>query len=143
MQRMTLIVLTPALLVALVVSSAGQVKKGKTRAAHTKQIMAGLVQTNCAAAGKALKEGPADDKAWTSLATHAALLNEASYLVMDDGRCPDAEWAKAAKALREASAELLAKVEAKDAAGAQQSFTSLTQACSACHKAHRQQKTGG
>ena len=143
MKRLAQLVLSAALIAALAVSAVGQVKKGKSRAALTKQIMAGLVQTNCAAVGKSLKAGPADDKAWAVLATNAALLNEASYLVMDDGRCPDAEWAKAAKSLREGSVALLAKIEAKDTAGAQDSFKSVTQACAACHKTHRQQQTGG
>jgi len=142
MKRWAQLMLSVALVAVLAISGAAQVKKGKTRAALTKQIMAGIVQANCAAAGKSLKEGPADDKAWAALATNAALLNEASYLVMDDGRCPDADWAKAAKALREGSAALLAKIEAKDTAGAQDSFKTVTQACAACHKGHRQQQTG-
>lgn len=114
-----------------------QIKKGKTRAASTKQIMGGLVQPNCAAIGKGTKEAPADDKAWDALATNAALLNEASYLLMDDGRCPDAEWANAAKALRAGSESVLAKIEAKDAAGVAAEFKTMTQACAACHKAHK------
>lgn len=142
MKRLAQILITGAIVAAFVVAATAQGKKGKSRAALTKHIMAGLVQTNCAAAGKALKETPADDKAWAALATNAALLNEASYLVMDDGRCPDAGWAKAAKSLREGSAALLAKIEAKDAVGAQESFKAVTQACAACHKDHRPQKAG-
>lgn len=114
-----------------------QVTKGKSRLALTKQIMGGLVQTNCAAIGKGTKEAPADDKAWDALATNAALLNEASFLLMDDGRCPDADWANAAKALRAGSAAVLAKIEAKDAAGVAAEFKTMTQACGACHKAHK------
>jgi len=64
------------------------------------------------------------------LATKAALLNEASYVLMDDG-C----WADADKTLRERSTVLLAKLEAKDTAGAQEAFKAITQACAACHKA--------
>ena len=114
-----------------------QVKKGKTRLAQTKQLMSGLVQPQCAAVGKGTKEAPTDDKAWASLATSAALLNEAGHLLMDDGRCPDADWANAAKVLRESSAAVLAKVEAKDAAGAATEFKKLTESCGACHKAHK------
>lgn len=129
------IVLSTLALVSVVASA--QVKKGKTRPALTKQIMSGLVQPNCAALGKGVKEAPADDKAWAALATNAALLNEVSYLLMDDGRCPDGDWANAAKVLREGSASLLAKIEAKDAAGAAEQFKALTQSCAACHKAHK------
>lgn len=132
-----------ALLVAVIVALAGvsaavaQVQKGKTRAALTKQIMAGIVQVNCAALGKGTKEAPPDDKAWAALATNAALLNEAGYLLMDDGRCPDGVWAGAAKSLQTASAAVLAKIEAKDLEGAAAEFKKVTETCAACHKAHK------
>jgi hypothetical protein len=119
------------------VNTNAQVKKGKTRSASTKQLMAGLVKPNCAGLGEALKAAPADDKAWEALATQAALLNESSYLLMDDGRCPDGVWAGAAKTLREGSTELLAKIEAKDYAAAQTAFQSVTKSCGECHKAHK------
>ncbi|MCA9148522.1 MAG: cytochrome c [Planctomycetales bacterium] len=114
-----------------------QIKKGKTRILTTKQLMGGLVQPHCKALGDGLKEAPADDDAWAALATHAALLNETSYLLMDDGRCPDATWADASKILGEGSAELYAKIEAKDAEGAQAAFKAMTQSCGTCHKAHK------
>ena len=57
---------------------------------------------------------------------------------MDDGRCPDADWANAAKAFAAASSEeVLAKIEAKDLEGAARQFKTLTEACGACHKVHR------
>jgi hypothetical protein len=114
-----------------------QVKQGKTRLLKTKQFMNGLIKPNCAGLAEGLKAGPSDDKAWEDLATKAALLNEASYTLMDDGRCPDGDWANAAKALREASAEVVAKIEAKDAAGAQDAFKGVTASCGACHKVHK------
>ena len=80
-----------------------QIKKGKTRPLTTKQLMSGLVQPNCKSLGGGLKEAPADDKAWETLATNAALLNEAGYVLMADGRCPDGDWAKAAKTLQDCS----------------------------------------
>ena len=126
-----------ALLVGITCAATAQIKKGKTRAATTKQIMSGLIQSNCAALGKGTAEAPTDDKGWAALATNAALLNEASYLLMDDGRCPDGDWANAATVLRNASAAVLAKVEAKDAAGAAAEFKKLTQSCADCHKAHK------
>jgi hypothetical protein len=121
----------------LSVNGVAQVKKGKTRLMQTRQLMGGLVRPSCAGIGEGLKAVPADDKAWVELATKAALLNEASYVLIDDGRCPDGEWANAAKALREGSAEVLAKLEAKDTAGAEQALKTMTQACAACHKAHK------
>ncbi len=122
---------------AVTFSVVAQIKKGKTRSALTKQLMGGLVQPNCAALGKVGKEAPADDKAWAALATNAALLNEAGYLLMDDGRCPDAEWANAAKTLQMASAAVLEKLEAKDPKGASEEFEKLTKACGACHAGHK------
>lgn len=123
---------------SMMVSTAGaQIKKGKTRVLTTKQLMNGTVKPNCAGIGEGLKTPPTDDKGWEDLATKAALLNESSFTMMDDGRCPDADWANAAKALREASAAVLAKIEAKDAAGAQDAFKGVTATCAACHKVHK------
>ena len=121
----------------LTMSATAQVKQGKTRLLKTKQLMSGLVKPNCGGIAEGLKSAPADDKAWDELATKAALLNESSYTMMDDGRCPDGDWANAAKALREGSAAVLAKIEAKDAAGAQEAFKGVTASCAACHKAHK------
>jgi hypothetical protein len=118
-------------------AASAQVKKGKTRLLLTKQLMGGLVQPNCKALGDGLKEAPTDDKGWAALATKAALLNEASFVLMADGRCPDGVWAEASSTLREGSAAVYNKIEAKDAEGAQAAFKAMTQACGACHKAHK------
>ena len=138
-------------LIALVVGVAGlfwvsvslndaqaQIKKGKTRPAATKYLMRGVVRPSCASLGKLLKEGPADDKAWDTVACHAACLSEMSFALMDDGRCPDGVWAKAAtKNLREGAAAVLAASESKDLDAANAAFKTLTGSCSACHKAHK------
>ncbi|MFQ5733642.1 MAG: hypothetical protein ACE5KM_17025 [Planctomycetaceae bacterium] len=119
--------------------AAVQVKKGKTRIAETEQLMEGIVFPNCAGLGKALKgKGPADDKAWKKAASKAACLNEASYILMQDGRCPDGVWAKAAKTtLRKGSADVLAALEKKDLTAARAAFKVTTSACASCHKKHR------
>jgi len=114
-----------------------QVKKGKTRLLLTKQLMGGLVQPNCKAIGDGLKEEPKDDKAWAALATHAALLNESSYVLMADGRCPDEVWADAATKLREGSAAVYTNIEAKDLEGARAAFKTMMESCGACHKTHK------
>jgi cytochrome c556 len=121
----------------LSVSAIAQVKKGKTRLLTTKQLMGGLVKPHATAIGDGLKTAPADDKAWAELATKVALLNEASYTMMDDGRCPDDVWANACKALREGTATALAKIEAKDLAGAQDAMKAASASCGTCHKAHK------
>ncbi|MBI1831549.1 MAG: hypothetical protein HYR84_08880 [Planctomycetes bacterium] len=115
-----------------------QKTKGKTRPAETKFLMKGVIQPNCASLGGLLKEtGPADDKAWDKVTLHAVILSEMSYVVMDDGRCPDADWAGAAKTLRECSKKILDCAKAKDTEGAQGAFKNLTGACATCHKAHK------
>ena len=140
MKKFVLVAL-PLLAVAMFSFAAvAQVKKGKTRPLLTKQLMGGLVQPNCKELGAGLKAAPADDKTWAALATKAALLNEAGYILMADGRCPDGVWAGAVKTLQECSAAVLKKIEAKDAEGDQGAFKAMTKACAACHKAHRKKK---
>lgn len=112
-----------------------QKTKGKTRAASTKLLMKGLVAANCGAVKKDLDAAEIN---WDDVTLHAALLNESGYILMDDGRCPDGEWAKSAKALQATSAALLAAAEKKDAAGAKAAFGDLTaQSCKVCHAAHK------
>lgn len=126
-------------IVILGANASAQIKKGKTRPAETKYLMRGIVQPNCASLGKLLKgDGPTDDKAWDMAACHAACLNEASFLLMSDGRCPDGKWANAAKTtLREGSAATFAACEKKDLKAANAAFKKMTQSCAACHKAHK------
>jgi hypothetical protein len=114
-----------------------QVKKGKTRVTETKFLMRGVMAPNCAALGKLLKAGPSDDKAWVTAACHASILNEMSYVVMDDGRCPDKTWATAAKTLRSCSSKVLEAVKAQNGDEARAAFKALTGACDRCHKAHK------
>ena len=115
-----------------------QKTQGKSRPAATKYLMRGIVRTNCAGLGKLLNDGPADDEAWDTAACHAACLNEMSFVLMDDGRCPDGVWAEAAgKTLRTGTEALMAAIEAKDAAAAGAAFKRVTSSCAACHAAHK------
>lgn len=108
------------------------------RAAAVKHIMKGIMFPNCAGLEKALKADPADNKAWAQAEAQAACLNEASYLLMADGRCPDGTWAKAAtQTLRSGSAEMLAAIRKKDLETARAALKRTTQACVACHVAHK------
>lgn len=118
--------------------AAAQVAKGKTRPAATKYLMRGITQPNCKGLAELLKDpGPADDKAWDTAVCHASTLNELSFLLMDDGRCPDATWAGAAKALREASAAAIDATGKKDLAATKTAFKGVTDACKTCHDAHK------
>lgn len=116
-----------------------QKNKGKTRAASTQHLMRGLVGVNCGALKKDLD---ATDINWNDITMHAALLNEAGHLLMDDGRCPDSEWAKAAKALQAQSAAVMAASAKDDVASAKVAFTELTaQSCAICHAAHKPKRS--
>jgi len=137
MKRSILVAMAAVGLILISAVADAQVKKGKVRPATTKQLMSGVVQPHCAAIGEAVKQAPADDAAWEKLATHAAVLNEISYTLMDDGRCPDADWANASTMLRTASDAVLVKALAKDHAGVAAEFAKLTESCGACHKVHK------
>jgi cytochrome c556 len=112
--------------------------KGKTRLAATKYLMRGVNQPICSGLDASLKgSGPADDKAWDNAICQASVLNEVSYLLMEDGRCPDAVWADAAKSLREGSSQVVAALEKKDLESARAAFKTVTGACGSCHKVHK------
>ena len=134
MKRLICVAMIVGIVSVLSAGASAQVKKGKTRVLTTKQMMSGLIKPNCAGIGEGLKAAPVDEKAWEDLATKAALLNESSFILMDDGRCPDGDWANASKSLRDGSAAVLTKIEAKDYAGAQEAFKAVTGSCAACHK---------
>jgi hypothetical protein len=132
-----------AIAVAMMTASVvqAQVKKGKVRAMKTAQWMKGVMKPQCEALKKGLDAGPATDESWEALAANATLLNEASYLLMDDGRCPDGVWAEAAsKTLRQGSADVLKAMEAKDVPAAKAAFSSMTKACTACNDKHREKR---
>lgn len=118
-----------------------QVKKGKTRPMATAQLMKGTVKPQCEALKKGLDTPPTADEQWQDLLLHASLLNEASYTLMDDGRCPDGTWATAAsKTLRDGSAAVIKALEAKDAAAAKTAFGDMTKSCKGCHEVHKPKK---
>lgn len=136
--KVALVTACGAAMLLWVDAAAAQKTKGKSRAAATKQLMKGIMQPNCAGLGGSLKDsGPANDDAWALAETQAACLNEMSYLLMDDGRCPDGDWANAAKTLRAGSEATLKALEKKDLAGAQAAFKQATSACAGCHKVHK------
>lgn len=114
--------------------------KGKTRPLTTAQMMAGLVKPKFVE----LKEGLAKDELseddWKAFAAHAALLNESSYIMMADERCPDDIWEQGVKILRKSSDEVLAKIAKKDAAGALKAMDNVQLSCKTCHTEHKYKK---
>ncbi len=133
--QLGMLVAVAAVAVLLADGVFAQKTKGKTRSASTKALMKGLIGSNCGDLKKALD---AKEVNWDDVVLKASLLNESGYLLMDDGRCPDGEWAKASKALQAQSAAVLAKAEAKDLDGAKAAFGELTKSsCAVCHAAHK------
>ena len=136
--RTAVIVLVGGLGIGLSQQASGQKTKGKTRPAPTVILMQGIMFPNCSALGGFLKgEGPKTPRDWGKVELHATILNEMSYIVMDDGRCPDKVWKGAAETLRKCSGKVLEAVQAKDAKAAQAAFKNLTGACATCHAAHK------
>lgn len=134
----------PAILVAgfalsMFNTGLAQVKKGKTRPLTTEQLMEAIVKPHMTQLKKGLIDSkPSSDKDWKKLALSAALLNESSYTMMQDGRCPDSIWADACtKDLREGSAAAVAAIKKKDIEGALAGVKKLGASCKACHTEHK------
>lgn len=112
------------------------------RPALIEHLMEEITKPNCASLGKLLKDaGPSDDASWAAVVRHAAILNEAGHLLMQNGRCPDAAWAQACGKLREQSSRVIRAGTQKDIGQAREAFTGVTGACGDCHKAHRKSPT--
>ncbi len=107
------------------------------RVASVEHLMEGISKPHCSALGKLLKAGPSSERDWKHVKLHAALLNELSYMLLQDGRCPDATWAKAAQQLRSASAEVFKAASSQDTSTARAAFKKVTASCATCHKVHR------
>jgi hypothetical protein len=140
MKRFSLpLILSIALLSFLLPSSNAQ-KKGKTRPITTPQLMAGLVKPQFVALKTALEKGPIEDADWKAVAMHAALLNESSYIMMADSRCPDKPWESGCKQMKSGSEVVLKHIAAKDAAAALEAFAGIQAACKTCHTEHKYKK---
>lgn len=117
-----------------------QIQKGKTRPLETKIFMKTVNGPHCSTLAKQLKAGITDDAGWQEAATHAQMLNEAGFVLMADGRCPDKVWADASKDLSEGSAAVLQAVNAKNAADANAGLQKVLGSCKSCHAVHRMKK---
>jgi hypothetical protein len=136
-QKLTMLVACVAVAVCLgmLIEPVAAYRDGATREATTSQLMKGLVGANC---GALKKELDAEETDWEKISLHAALLNEAGYILMADERCPDGDWASGARALQTHSAALLEQAEAEDLDAAKAAFGELTSnGCAVCHEAHR------
>jgi len=132
---------TMVIAIGLIADGIAKVKKGDTRPLSTATWMKSVVKPHCSDLKKEIAAGPKTDDAWASLIEHAEILNETSYILMEDERCPDEVWAGAAtKDLRGGSDALIAAAMAKDMGATEAAFKKLTQSCSACHKEHKKKK---
>ncbi len=111
------------------------------RVARIDTLMRVINKPHCGKVGELIKgDGPADDKAWTTLIDSASMLNEVSYALMDDKRCPDATWKEACEQLRLASTEITVAARAKDLETIRKAFKEVTGSCSTCHAVHKKPK---
>jgi len=111
--------------------------KGATRLATTENVMAGLVHPNYLAIEDAAKAVKKDPQLWKTLATNAALLNEAGYLLVDDERSLGKDWDNAAEDLRRLTAAMLVQIDSHDMNGVARELKAVSAACVRCHAAHR------
>ena len=117
-------------------------KKGKSRPLTTAQLMSGLVKPQLISIKGHVddEKTPEGEDGWKSLTTSIALLNEASYTMMEDDRCPDKTWADACQILRKATESGLKSAAKKDAAGVRESIAGITSSCKTCHTEHKYKK---
>lgn len=139
--RLTLLAVVAAVIAAAVLPGEAQ-QRGRTRPLTTSQLMAGLIKPQLTALKEGLEAGPDDKDAWKAAATSAALLNESSYLMMDDGRCPDQTWSDACIQLKDATLEILEQIDAGNRDAAVAGVDGVIASCKHCHeefKYNRQQ----
>jgi hypothetical protein len=115
----------------------GQAQKRTGRLATTENLMVGMVHPNYLAIEDACKKAKVDPQAWKTLATNAALLNEAGYLLVDDERSLGKDWDNAAEELRTTTAAMLVQIDAHDMRGVATEIKAVGAACVRCHAAHR------
>ncbi|MEK6233824.1 MAG: hypothetical protein N2C14_03845 [Planctomycetales bacterium] len=140
--------LLPAALILLGVAAAcvelfptaeGQ-EKGKTRPLTTHDLMEGVFEHHHESLAELLKGGLKDKRSVKVAVRNASLLNECSYILMADGRCPSAEWKEACDTLRHCSEVLIKKIQAQDVEGANGAFKAMNKSCAGCHKKHKTKK---
>jgi cytochrome c556 len=112
-------------------------RRNATRLATIENVMTGMVHPNILAIEEASKNGKADARTWKTLATNAALLNEAGHLLVDDGRSQGKEWDSSADDLRKATASMLVPMKAHDMNGVANELKAVSAACARCHASYR------
>lgn len=125
-------------ILAVTVSTQAGADDKPERVAEVKHIMEGIHKVHCGPAVELTKgDGPTDDKGWAELEMHAALMNESGHLLMENNRCPGAEWAKACATLQAGAAGVVEAAKAKDLAAAATAAQKMTVSCKMCHKVYK------
>ena len=137
-QKVSRIVVIILVLVAMGTAVAHKAHKGKSQPMETKYWMQGVMKPSSGALKKGLASAPGDEEAWEVLAMHAAVMNESSYVLMADGRCPDDVWSKAStETLRNGSASLISAIQARNYKVAKSAFQAMAGSCKGCHEVHK------
>jgi len=112
--------------------------KGGKRPLQTSTVMKSLTKPNCNAIRDLLEKEPKTSEDWDKLIEHSELLSEVSFILMDDGRCPDYIWeGAAALTLRNCAKAIIAASEKRNIVVARGAFEKLTESCTSCHDAHK------
>lgn len=107
-------------------------------AAKTSQLMDGMIRPAQMAINAAVKEAPADDRAWKNVVTTAAMLQEGAQLLKTTGRAKDQDvWMKDADVLIAAAEAVQKAAEAKDHAALQAAAGGIGASCQGCHRVYR------
>ncbi|MCF6311422.1 MAG: hypothetical protein L3J39_03130 [Verrucomicrobiales bacterium] len=126
--------------IGLIANSIAKVEKGETRPLTTETWMERVVKPSSKDLKKRIAAGPKTDDDWQALIEHAEILNETSYILMEDKRCPDKVWAdSASKTLRNGSAALITAAKAKDAKATEAAFKGMMKSCKECHTKHKKE----
>ena len=141
MKRFAIILAAVALIACTIMQPAAKAqKKGKSRPMTTSQLMAGLVKPQLVALKEGLAKEEKTDDDWKAIGTAAALLNESGYLMLDDGRSPDKIWTDGSEILKQAGADALKAVAAKDTEAGNKAVEGVLKSCKVCHTEHKYKK---
>lgn len=137
-QKMSRIGVIFLVLVAMGTAVAHKAHKGKSQPMETKHWMQGVMKPASGALKTGLASAPGDEEAWELLAMHAAVMNESSYVLMADGRCPDDIWSKAStETLRNGSVSLISAIQSRNYNAAKAAFEAMAGSCKGCHEVHK------
>lgn len=137
MSRLYQVGVLSLLVVVAPIAVSDQQKAPPTRLAKVEQLMSGMVHPSFLTIRSATKEPKVPPHLWPSIATNAALLNEAGHSLVEGSRSKGPEWDVAAEGLRRISASMLAQISARNSAGVRAELKALDSACVNCHATFR------